>query len=145
MDQLPALLRQRRAAPVPVEALEPFAPARHRLFGAAARAAVGPAVARFALDVPGRAVAGARSQRVVRGTTTAPRAGGPVRVARRGSRQGDAEARAVCSLDLGAGILAGSWRPWAAQPATGVGAPLRPPAGAARLAVLGQMPPSTRP
>ena len=52
MDQLHAFLRQRRAAPAPVEALDAFEQELHRLFVAAEREALSYELARFDLDVP---------------------------------------------------------------------------------------------
>ena len=64
MDQLQDLLRQRRAAPEPVTELETFAQALPRLFGAAERAALGHALARFDLAGPALDVDGERDPRV---------------------------------------------------------------------------------
>jgi len=144
MDQLQALLRQRRAAPEPVEPLETCAQERPRLCVAAERAALRRAGGRCELDGPTLETAGARSHRVLRCATTSNRAAGPLRVARRVSRQQPARARAVCPLDLRAGILEGSWTPLAAQQAPWVVAQLTPQEGEARLTWRGTRTPSTR-
>ena len=78
MAQLQALLRQRRDAPEPVEALEAFAQELQRRFGAAEREALGQALSRFALDVPTIEGAGERYHRVLRCATPSPSAVGPM-------------------------------------------------------------------
>jgi hypothetical protein len=117
MDQLHAFLRRRREASEPVEDLEHFERELHRLFVAAEREALGHALARFDVDVPQVEVAGARYARVLRCATTYTSAAGPVRVARSLYRH-PSGGRAVCPLELRAGIIEGAWTPLAAQQAT---------------------------
>jgi hypothetical protein len=142
MDQLQDFLRQRRAAHEPVKELETFAQELHRLFGAAEREALGHELARFDLDVPALDVDGERYHRVLRCATTSTSAAGPVRVERSLYRQGHGGGRAVCPLDLRAGIIEGAWTPWAAKQATGVVAHLTPQEGEELFALLGNMTPS---
>jgi len=110
MDQRHALLRQRREAHEPLENLDAFAPALHRLFVTAEREALSQALSRVDLDVPGVEVDGERDHRVLRCATTSPSAVGPVRVARSLYRppQGGPT---LCPLALRAGIIEGAWTP----------------------------------
>ena len=121
MEQLQALLRQRRAASKPVEHREHCASERPRRLVAAARAALGHARARLDLEVPTVDVAGERSQRVLRCVTPYHRAAGPVWVERRLSRHKDGSGRAVYPLERRAGMLEGAWPPLAATPGHGGG------------------------
>jgi len=142
MDQLQDFLRQRRAAHEPVKELETFEQELHRLFVAAEREALGHELARLDLDVPGLDVDGERYHRVLRCATTYTSAAGPVRVERSLYRQGHGGGRAVCPLDLRAGIIEGAWTPWAAKQATWVVAHLTPQEGEELFALLGNMTPS---
>ena len=144
MDQLQDLLRQRRAAHEPVADLEACAQERHRLLVAAEREAWGPALARCDLAVPALAVEGERDQRVWRCAATSTSAVGPVRVARSVSRHPQSSP-AVCPLERRAGIIEGSWTPWAATPATWVVAQVTPKAGEELVALWGHMTPSQSP
>ena len=142
MDQLQDFLRQRRATHEPVEDLDTFGQELHRLFVAAEREALGHELARFDLDVPALEVEGERYHRVLRCATTSTSAVGPVRVERSLYRQGHGGGRAVCPLDLRAGIIEGSWTPLAAKQATWVVAHLTPQEGEELFALLGNMTPS---
>ena len=144
MDQLQAFLRQRREAPAPVEPLAPFAQELHRLFVAAEREALSQALARLDLDVPTIEVHGERYHRVLRCATTYNSAAGPLRVERSLSRQTDGDGRAICPLELRAGIIEGYWTPLAAKQATWVVAHLTPQEGEELFELLGNMPPSKR-
>ena len=141
MDQLQDFLRQRREAREPVEALEAFEQELHRLFVAAEREALGQELSRFDLDVPTIEVAGARYHRVLRCATTYTSAVGPVRVARSLYRRPQS-GHALCPLELRAGIIEGSWTPWAAKQATWVVAHLTPKEGEELFDLLGNMTPS---
>jgi hypothetical protein len=142
MDQLQDFLRQRRAAHKPVEDLETFEQELHRLFVAAEREALGHELACFDLDVPTLDIDGERYHRVLRCATTYTSAVGPVRVERSLYRPGHGGGRAVCPLDLRAGIIEGAWTPWAAKQATWVVAHLTPQEGEELFALLGNMTPS---
>jgi len=82
MDQLQDFLRQRRAAPAPVEKLDAVAQERHRLFVAAEREALRHALARCDLDGPVVEVDGEQYHQVLRCATTYTSAAGPGRVDR---------------------------------------------------------------
>jgi hypothetical protein len=142
MDQLQDFLRQRREAHGPVADLDAFEQELHRRFVAAEREALGQELARFDLDVPTLEVAGERYHRVLRCATTYTSAVGPVRVERSLYRQGHGGGRAVCPLELRAGIMEGSWTPWAAKQATWVVAHLTPQEGEELFGLLGNMTPS---
>lgn len=141
MDQLQDFLRQRREAHEPVEDLNTFEQELHRLFVAAEREALSHELSRFDLDVPAVEIDGERYHRVLRCATTYTSAVGPVRVTRSLYRppQGG---RAVCPLELHAGLIEGSWTPLAAQQATWVVAHLTPQEGEELFALLGNMTPS---
>jgi hypothetical protein len=141
MDQLQDFLHQRRAAHEPVEDLHAFEQELHRLFVAAEREALGHELARFDLDVPAVEVHGERYHRVLRCATTYTSAVGPVRVERSLYRCTQGR-QAVCPLELRAGIVEGTWTPWAAQQATWVVAHLTPQEGEDLFALLGNMTPS---
>ena len=138
MDQLQDFLRQRREAREPIEALEAFEQELHRLFVAAEREALGQELARFDLDVPTIEVEGERYHRVLRCATTYTSAVGPVRVARSLYRRPHS-GHALCPLELRAGIIEGSWTPWAAKQATWVVAHLTPKEGEELFDLLGNM------
>jgi hypothetical protein len=142
MDQLQAFLRQRRAAHEPVEALDAFEQELHRLFVAAEREAFAQELARFDVDVPVIEVDGQRYRRVLRCEQTYSSAAGPVRVERTLYRQHQEDERALCPLELRAGIIEGSWTPLAAKQATWVVAHLTPQEGEALFDLLGNMTPS---
>jgi hypothetical protein len=141
MDQLQGFLRRRREPCEPVENLERFAQDLHRLFVAAEREALGHELARFDLDVPQVEIEGKRDNRVLRCETTYNSAAGPVRVARslyRSSRGG----RALCPLELRAGMIAGYWTPLAAKQAAWAVSHLTPKESEELVALLGNMTPS---
>jgi hypothetical protein len=141
MDQLQDFLRQRREAREPIEAREAFEQELHRLFVAAEREALGQELSRFDLDVPTIEVEGERYHRVLRCATTYTSAVGPVRVARSLYRRPHS-GHALCPLELRAGIIEGSWTPWAAKQATWVVAHLTPKEGEELFDLLGNMTPS---
>jgi hypothetical protein len=142
MDQLQDFLRQRREAPAPVEDLDLFEQELHRLFVAAEREALRHELARFDLDVPCIEVAGERYQRVLRCETTYNSAAGPVRVERSLYRPTHRDGRAICPLELRAGIIEGYWTPLAAKQATWVVAHLTPKESEELFELLGNMAPS---
>jgi hypothetical protein len=141
MDHLHAFLRRRREASEAVADFDSFEQELHRLFVAAEREALGHELARFDLDVPQVEIEGERYARVLRCETTYNSAAGPVRVARslyRSPRGG----RALCPLELRAGIIEGYWTPLAAKQATWAVAHLTPQESAELFELLGNMTPS---
>jgi hypothetical protein len=142
MDQLQDFLRQRRETHEPVEDLDAFEQELHRRFVAAEREAFGQELARFDVDVPVIDVDGQRYRRVLRCEQTYSSAAGPVRVERTLYRQHQGDERALCPLELRAGIIEGAWTPLAAKQATWVVAHLTPQEGAELFDLLGNMTPS---
>ena len=142
MEQLQDFLRQRREAPAPVPDLATFEQELHRLFVAAEREALRHELARFDLDVPRIEVAGECYQRVLRCETTYNSAAGPVRVERSLYRPTHSDGRAICPLELRAGIIEGYWTPLAAKQATWVVAHLTPKESEELFELLGNMAPS---
>jgi len=141
MDQLQGFLRRRRETGEPIEDLERFEQDLHRLFVAAEREALGHELARFDLDVPQVESAGKRYDQVLRCETTYNSAVGPVRVARSLYRSSDG-GRALCPLELHAGIIEGYWTPLAAKQAAWAVSHLTPKESAELFDLLGNMAPS---
>ena len=99
-------------------------------------------LARFDVDVPVLNVEGIPHRRVVRCEQTYLSAAGPMRIMRSlYSTREDGE-RAVCPMELRAGIVEGYWTPLAAQQATWVVAHLTPQEGEDLFRRLGAMEPS---
>lgn len=141
MDQLHAFLRQRRDAAGPGEDFDRFEQDLHRFFVAAEREALGQELARFDLDVPQVEIEGECYDRVLRCETTYNSAAGPVRVARSLYRH-PGGGRALCPVELGAGIIEGYWTPLAAKQATWAVAHLTPQESEELFELLGNMTPS---
>jgi hypothetical protein len=141
MDQLHDFLRRRRETCEPVEDLESFEQGLHRLFVAAEREALGHELARFDLDVPQVEIEGERYDRVLRCETTYNSAAGPVRVERSLYRS-PSGGRALCPLELRAGMIEGYWTPLAAKQATWTVAHLTPKESEELFELIGNMAPS---
>ena len=141
MDQLQDFLRRRRQATAPLEDFDRLEQELHRLFVAAEREALGRELSRFDRDVPQVEIDGARYDRVLRCETTYNSAAGPVRVARSLYRH-PSGGRAVCPLELGAGIIEGYWTPLAAKQASWAVAHLTPQESEELFDLLGNMAPS---
>ena len=141
MDDLQAFLRQHRQGSEPVGDFEAFEQTLHRFFVAAEREALGQELARFDLDAPQVEIDGQRHDRVLRCKTTYTTAAGPVRVERSLYRSPHG-GRAVCPLELRAGIMEGRWTPQAAKQATWATAHLTPQEGEELFELLGNMTPS---
>lgn len=142
MTRLHHFLRQRQAACEPVADLEAFERDLHARFVAAEREALSRELARFDVDVPAIEVEGQRYHQVLRCAQTYCSAAGPVRVERTLYRPRQGGARALCPLELRAGLLEGYWTPLAAKQATWVVAHLTPQEGEECFAMLGDMAPS---
>jgi hypothetical protein len=140
--QLHDFLAERQAAREPVADLETFEQQLHALFVAAEREALGEELARFDVDVPTIEVDGQRYHRVLRCAQTYCSASGPVRAHRTLYRVRLGDERALCPLELRAGLLEGYWTPLAAKQATWLVAHLTPQEGEACFAMLGNMTPS---
>lgn len=141
-DRLEAFVAARRSARRPVENLEEFERELHGMFAAAEAEAIGGELTRFDLNSPVVEIGGVAHRQVLRCESTYLAASGPVRVMRSlySTRQGDE--RAVCPMELGAGIVEGYWTPLAAKQAAWTVAHLTPKEGEALFATLGGMRPS---
>ena len=141
-DRLEAFLAARRSARRPVEDLETFERELHGMVAAAEAEAIGQELARFDVDSPVVEIDGVAHRRVLRCESTYLAASGPVRVMRSlySTRQGDE--RAVCPMELNAGVVEGYWTPLAAKQAAWTVAHLTPKEGEALFATLGGMRPS---
>jgi hypothetical protein len=141
MDELQAFLHRRRQSVGPAEDFHQIEQELHRLFVLAEREALGQELARFDRDVPRIEIDGERYTRVLRCETTYTSAAGPVRVERSLYRLPSGE-RAICPLELQAGIIEGSWTPLAAKQASWAVAHLTPQESEELFAMLGNMTPS---
>ena len=109
--------------------LEEFERELHSLFATAEAEVVGHEVNRFDIDLPFVTVDGIVHQRVLRCEDTYFCASGPVQVMRSlYSTRKDSE-RAICPMELQAGLVEGRWTPHAAKQATWVVSHLTPGEG----------------
>lgn len=141
MDHLQDFLRRRRQGAEPVEDFEHVEQELHRLFVAAEREALGHELSRFDQDVPQVEIDGERYDRVLRCETTYNSAAGPIRVERSLYRH-PGGGRAVCPLELNAGMIEGYWTPLAARQASWAVAHLTPQESEELFDLLGNMTPS---
>jgi hypothetical protein len=141
MDQLHDFLRWRREPGEPVADFEHCEQDLHRLFVAAEREALGHELARVDLDVPQVEIDGTRYDRVLRCETTYTSAAGPVRIARSLYRS-PSGGRAICPVDLRAGMIEGYWPPLAAKQATWAVSHLTPKESEELFELIGNMAPS---
>lgn len=141
MDQLHDFLRRRRHATEPPEDFDQIEQELHRLFVAAEREALGRELSHFDLDVPQVEIDGERYDQVLRCETTYNSAVGPVRVERSLYRP-PSGGRAVCPLELNAGLIEGYWTPLAAKQASWAVAHLTPQESEDLFDLLGNMAPS---
>lgn len=141
-EELTAFLEERRLADEPVADLDAFERKLHELFAAAEAEAMGAELERFDLDVPEVLIDGVPHRRVLRCAQTYQTASGAVSVMRSlySTRQ-DGE-RAVCPLELRAGVVEGFWTPQAAKQAAWAVARLTPQETEEMFTLLGGMSPS---
>lgn len=142
MARLHDFLRQRQAAKEPMTDLEAFEQQLHALFVAAEREALSEELARFDVDVSTIEVAGQRYHRVLRCAQTYCSAAGPVRVERTLYRTRQGDERALCPLELRAGLIEGYWTPLAAKQAIWMVTHLTPQESEDCFTLLGNMAPS---
>jgi len=142
MERIQSFLEQRRSKKERIEDLESFERELHAMFMAAEREVLGEEIGRLDIDVPVIEVEGIVYRKVIRCEETYFSAAGPIRVERSlySTRQ-DGE-RAICPLELRAGMVEGRWTPLAAKQAMWVVAHLTPKDGEALFAMLGGMNPS---
>ena len=140
--QLEEFLAERSRSIEPVADVAQFERDLRTILMAVHSETVAEEVARFDVDVPVLNIEGIPHRRVVRCEQTYLSAGGPMRIMRSlYSTREDGE-RAVCPMELKAGIAEGYWTPLAAQQATWVVAHLTPQEGEDLFARLGGMEPS---
>jgi len=140
-DQLESFLADRRSARRPVDNLEAFEAELRKMFAAAEAEALGEELTRFDIDTPVVTIEGVPHRRVLRCENEYLTSCGPVRVCRSlySTRQGE---RAVCPMELRAGIVEGYWTPLAAKQAVWAVAHLTPKEASELFADLGGMHPS---
>ena len=141
-ERLHAYLEERGRAVKPVPDLEVFERELHQLFAAAEAEAVGEELERFDLDLSEVMIDGVSHRRVLRCEQAYMTASGPVSVTRSLYSTRQEGARAVCPLELRAGVVEGFWTPLAARQATWTVAHLTPQEGEEMFALLGGMSPS---
>jgi hypothetical protein len=141
MARLHQFLADRRKA-APVSDYEAFERELHAVFAAAECEALGEELKRLDVDVPAIEVSGVAYRRVVRCEETYFGATGPMRLPRTlySTRQ-DGE-RAICPMELRAGIVEGRWTPLAARQASWAVAHMTPQECEDLFAMMGGMKPS---
>lgn len=140
--KLEQFLLERRGARQPVDDLEEFERELHGMFAAAEAEVIGQEVARFDIDLPFVTVNGIVHHQVLRCEDTYFCASGPVRVMRSlYSTRKDSE-RAICPMELQAGLVEGRWTPQAAKQATWVVSHLTPGEGEELYGMFGGLKPS---
>lgn len=142
MKRLRDFLDERRTARGPVDDLETFEKRMHAMFAAAEAEALGEELARFDLDVPVIEIEGVAHRQVLRCEETYFGSAGPIRVERSLYSTRQPGERAVCPLELRAGLVDERWTPLAAQQAAFAVAHLTPQEAEALFAKLGNMAPS---
>lgn len=142
MARLQEFLARRRDVRKPVEDLEAFERQLHALFAAAECEALTEEVARFDVNAPVVLIDGMPHRQVLRCEETYLSAAGPLRVERSLYSTRQEGERAVCPMELRAGIVEGRWTPLAARQATWVVAHLTPQEGEELFGMLGGMAPS---
>lgn len=142
MTKLHDFLEERRASRKPIEDFEAFEKNLHAFFAAAEAEALGEELARFDIDVELVLIDGAPHRRVLRCEETYFATSGPVRVERSLYSTRRPGERAVCPLELRAGIVDGRWTPLAAQQAAFAVAHLTPQEAEDLFKRLGNMTPS---
>lgn len=133
---------RRRPDAVPIQDLEAFEREVHARFVAAEREVLGEELARLDIDRPTVEVGGLVHRQVERCEETYFSASGPVRVERSLYSTRAPGERAICPLELRAGIVEGRWTPLAAKQAVWVVAHLTPGEGEELFRRMGNMTPS---
>ncbi|MGH8523360.1 MAG: hypothetical protein ACREXY_03860 [Gammaproteobacteria bacterium] len=142
LDRLKSFLMQRRGSKELVQEMENFERELHGYFVEAEREVLAEELGRFDVDLPGVRIKGEVYRQVVRCEETYVSAVGPVRVLRSLYGRGKSGERALCPLELRAGIVEGRWTPLAARQASFVVAHMTPQEGEDLFRELGNMHPS---
>jgi len=142
LDELRAFVDERRRARCPVTDFESFEREARRRFAAAEAEFVAEELARLDINAPAVEIDGVGHRRVLRCAQTYMTAAGPVTIERTlySTRQDDE--RAVCAMELRAGIVQGYFTPMAAANAAWAVAHLTPGESEAMFARMGSMNPS---
>lgn len=142
LDELRLFMRERQAAKAAVTDFESFEREAHRRFATAEAEFVAEELARLDMDAPAVEVDGVPHRRVLRCSQTYMTAAGPVSIERTlySTRQ-DGE-RAVCPMELRAGVVEGYFTPLAAQSSAWAVAHLTPGESETLFARMGGMCPS---
>lgn len=142
LDELRVFMRERQAAKAAVTDFESFEREARRRFAAAEAEFVAEELARLDVDAPAVEVDGVPHRRVLRCSQTYMTAAGPASIERTlySTRQ-DGE-RAVCPMELRAGVVEGYFTPLAAQNAAWAVAHLTPGEGETLFGRMGGMCPS---
>lgn len=142
LDELKAFMAERRTARAAVTDFESFEREARQRFAAAEAEFVAEELARLDVDAPAVEIDGVPHRRVLRCSQTYMTAAGPVSVERTlySTRQ-DSE-RAVCPMELRAGVVEGYFTPLAAQNAAWAVAHLTPGESETLFARVGGMCPS---
>jgi len=142
MDRLKNFLMQRRGSTELVKDMENFERELHGYFVEAECEVLAEELGRFDVDLPAVRIEGDVYRQVVRCEESYVSAVGPVRVLRSLYGSGRSGERALCPLELRAGIVGGRWTPLAARQASFVVAHMTPQEGEDLFRELGNMQPS---
>jgi hypothetical protein len=126
LAKLQSFIAARRQDSKPVERFEALEGDLHALFRAAECEVLGDELAKFDIDVPVVEVDGVAYRQVLRCEDTYFSSSGHVRVERSLYSSGAADERAICPMELRAGIIEGRWTPQAAKQASWAVAHLTP-------------------
>jgi hypothetical protein len=141
-ERLEQFLEGRQSARQPVDDLEGFEKELRSMFAAAEAEAVADELSRFDIDLPAIEVGGVPHRKVLRCEQTYMTAAGEVKVTRSlYSTREDGE-RAICPMELRAGVIEGMWTPLAAKQGTWVVTHLTPGEGEDLFTRIGTMRPS---
>jgi hypothetical protein len=141
-NRLAGFLESRRRATGSAVDLGAFERELHELFAAAEAEAMGEELERFDLDAPELVIDGVAHRRVLRCAQTYMTASGSVSVTRSLYSTRQDGARAVCPMELRAGVVEGFWTPLAARQATWSVVHLTPQESEEMFTLLGGMNPS---
>jgi hypothetical protein len=138
-DELVEFLETRRQSRQPVSQWEDFERELHQRFAAAEAEVMGQELLRLDINAPAVEIDGITHRQVVRCEETYVTCAGEVRIMRSlySTRQG--EERAVCPMELRAGLVEGRYSPLAAKQATWVVAHLTPQEGEDLFRLFGGM------
>lgn len=141
-DHLMEFLATRRRSRQPVSDWEDFERELHHRFAAAEAEVMGQELQRLDLDAPAVEIDGVVHRQVLRCEETYVTCAGEVRIMRSLYSRRHGDQRAVCPMQLRAGLVEGRYSPLAAKQATWVVAHLVPQEGEELFRLLGGMQPS---